>query len=189
MASFPPDQFDEIPTDLARVGAHRAPAKRGRGWVRFGWAALATAVLVVAGLFGLSLLNPAFKLDLPFAGASQSAAPSISATPTVPAVTDPTKVDPALGLSISVLNGSSTDGLENKAGDAIKAAGWPDPARAESTTRSEKTTTIYYSTSDFEGVARGMAVLLGVGTIQFSDAFPGAPVTIVIGDDYAALAG
>ena len=184
MASFPEDQFDEIPTDLARVGAHRAPAKRGLGWVRFGWAVLATAVLVVAGLFGLSLLNPDFKLDLPFAGASQSAEPSTSATPAVEAVTDPTKVDPALNLSISVLNGSKTDGQQDKAGDAIKAAGWPDPVRANSTTRSEKTTTIYYSSSKFEGIARGMVVLLGVGTIQLSDAFPGAPVTIVIGDDY-----
>lgn len=184
MASSAPDQFDEIPTDLARVGAHRAPAKRGVGWVRFGWAVLATAVLVVAGLFGLSLLNPDFKIDLPFAGSSQSAVPSISATPAAEAVTDPTKVDPALKLSISVLNGSKTDGQENKAGDAIKAAGWPDPARNASTTRSEKTTTIYYSTAQFEGIARGMAVLLGVGTIQLSDAYPGAPVTIVIGDDY-----
>src|SRR3954447_24235012 len=106
MASFPPDQFDEIPTDLARVGAHRAPARRGLGWVRFGWATLATAVLVVAGLFGLSLLNPAFKLDLPFAaGSSQSAAPSISSTPAAQAVTDPKTVDPKLNLSISVLNG------------------------------------------------------------------------------------
>ena len=184
MASFPPDQFDEIPSDLVRVGAHRAPAKRGVGWVRLGWATLATAVLVVAGLFGLSLLNPDFKLDLPFAGSTGSAEPSVSPTPTVEAVTDPTKVDPALHLSISVLNGSKTDGQQDKAGDAIKAAGWPDPARANSTTRSEKTTTIYYSSRDFEGIARGMAVLLGVGTVQLSDAFPGAPVTIVIGDDY-----
>ena len=184
MASFPPDQFDEIPTDLARVGAHRAPAKRGLGWARFGWAALATAVLVVAGLFGLSLLNPAFKLDLPFAGAPQSAEPSASATPTVEAVTDPTKVDSALNLSISVLNGSKTDGLQDKAGDAIKNAGWPDPARNNSTTRSEKTTTVYYSDAKYEGIARGMVVLLGVGTIQLTDRYPGAPITIVIGDDY-----
>jgi hypothetical protein len=184
MAAFPQDQFDEIPSDLARVGAHRAPAKRGRGWIRFGWAALATAVLVIAGLFGLSLLNPDFKLDLPFAGSTPSSTPTISATPTAEPVTDPTKVDPALHLSISVLNGSKTDGQQDKAGDVIKAAGWPDPARANSTTRSEKTTTIYYSSAAFEGIARGMAVLLGVGTVQLSDAFPGAPVTIVIGDDY-----
>jgi hypothetical protein len=188
MASSSPDQFDEIPADLVRVGAHRAPPKRGLGWARFGWAALATGVLVVAGLFALSLLNPDFKLDLPFAGSTESAAPSISTTPTAQPVTDPTKVDPKLKLSISVLNGSKTDGQQNKAGDAIKAAGWPDPARANSTTRSEKTTTIYYSSTDFEGIARGMAVLLGVGTVQFSDAFPGAPVTIVIGDDYKPAA-
>jgi hypothetical protein len=184
MASFPPDQFDEIPSDLARVGAHRAPPKRGIGWARLGWAALATSVLVVAGLFGLSLLNPDFKLDLPFAGSTDSPLPSISETPTAEPVTDPTKVDPALKLSISVLNGSKTDGQQDKAGDAIKAAGWPDPARANSTTRSEKTTTVYYSSAAFEGIARGMVVLLGVGTVQLSDASPGAPVTIVIGDDY-----
>lgn len=185
MASFPPDQFDDIPTDLARVGAHRAPARRGLGWIRFGWAVLATAVLVVAGLFGLSLMNPNFKLDLPFAGGpSQSAGPTFSATPTAEAVTDPTKVDPKLNLSISVLNASKSDGAQDKAGDAIKAAGWPDPARANATVRSEKTTVVYYSSSAFEGIARGMVVLLGVGAIQLSDAYPGAPVTIVLGDDY-----
>jgi hypothetical protein len=188
MATFPHDQFDDIPSDLVRVGAHRAPAKRGRGWIRFAWAALATGLLVVLGLFALSFLNPAFKLDLLPGAASASATPSVSATPTAQAVTDPTKVDPALKLSISVLNGSATDGLQDKAGDAIKAAGWPDPARAVSTTRSEKTTTIYYSSAAYEGIARGMAVLLGAGTVQLSDAFPGAPVTIVVGDDYAALA-
>jgi hypothetical protein len=189
MASFPPDQFDEIPSDLVRVGAHRAPAKRGLGWARFGWAALATAVLVVAGLFGLSLLNPDFTLNLPFAGSSQAAVPSISATPTAEPVTDPTKVDPALNLSISVLNGSKIDGQQDKAGDQIKGAGWPDPARNNSTTRTEKTTTVYYSTAAFEGIARGMVVLLGVGTIQLTDRYPGAPITIVIGDDYVPPAG
>ena len=34
----------------------------------------------------------------------------------------------------------------------------------------------------------GHPKILGVGTIEFSDAFPGAPVTIVVGDDYAAVA-
>ncbi len=187
MASFPPDQFDDIPPDLVRVGAHRAPPRRGRGWIRVGWAALAIVVLVVAGLFGLSLLNPAFKLDL-LPGASAPGTPSASATSTAEPVTDPTTVDPALNLSISVLNGSATPGLQDKAGDAIKGAGWPDPARADSTTHTEKTTTIYYSSAAYEGIARGMAVLLGTGTVQLSDAFPGAPVTIVVGDDYAALA-
>ena len=186
MAAFPPDQFDELPADLTRVGAHRAPPRRGRGWIRFAWAALATGVLIAAGLFGLSRIDPNFKI-LPGAGGSASAAPSASTTPTAAAITDPTKVPAGLALSISVLNGSATDGLQDKAGDVIKAAGWPDPARANSTDRTEKTTVIYYRSADYEGVARGLAVLLGVGVdVKLSDAFLGAPVTIVLGDDYVA---
>jgi hypothetical protein len=186
MANFPPDQFDELPDDLSRIGAHRAPAKRGRGWIRFAWAALATGVLVVVGLFGLSRVNPNISFTLPALGAaSASATPTVSATPTAQAVTDPTKVDPALKLSISVLNGSPVEGLQNKAGDAIKAAGWPDPARANSTERTAKTTVIYYRSAEYEGIARGLAALLGVGAdVQLSDAFLGAPVTIVLGSDY-----
>ncbi len=186
MASFPPDQFDELPADLTRVGAHRAPPRRGRGWIRFAWAALATGVLVAAGLFGLSRIDPNLSLHFPGAGTSDSASPSASSTPTAEAITDPTKAPAGLPLAISVLNGSSTDGLQDKAGDVIKAAGWPNPGRALSTVRTEKTTVIYYSSAAYEGVARGLAVLLGVGAnVRLSDAFPGSQVTIVLGADYA----
>jgi hypothetical protein len=186
MASFSPDQFDELPADLARVGAHRAPPRRGRGWIRFAWAALATGLLVVGGLVGLSSFDSHFRLALPnFGGATASASPTPSATPTAEPITNPASVPASLKLSISVLNGSPTDGLQDKAGDAIKAAGWPDPARANSTTRAEKTTVIYYRSAEYEGVARGLAALLGVGVdVQLSDAFLGAPVTIVLGSDY-----
>jgi len=190
MASFPPDPFDEVPADLKRVGAHRAPKRRGRGLIAFAWAALATGLLVVGGLYGLSRVDPNISFELPNFGGSEDpvAQPSPSAS-TVPPVTDPTTVDPALGLSISVFNGSSVEGLQNTAGDAILAAGWPDPARANSTARDEPETVVYYSSAEFEGIARGMVQLLGVGTIQLSDAFPGAPVTIVVGEDYATVAG
>jgi hypothetical protein len=185
MASFPPDQFDELPADLARVGAHRAPPRRGRGWIRFAWAALAVGVLVAAGLFGLSRIDPSLSIHFPGATASASATPTGSSTPTAEAITDPTKVPAGLAVSISVLNGSSTDALQDKAGDIIKAAGWPDPARALSTDRTEKTTVVYYSSAAYEGVARGLSVLLGVGDVRLSDAFLGAPITIVLGEDYA----
>ena len=190
MASFPQDPFDVVPADLKRVGAHRAPRKRGRGAIAFAWAALATGLLVVAGLYGLSRIDPNISFELPNFGGGEDpvAAPSPS-TSTVPPVTDPTTVDPALGLSISVFNGSSVDGLQNTAADAILAAGWPDPGRAVSTARDVTDTVVYYSTAEFEGIARGMVQLLGVGKVQLSDAFPGAPVTIVVGQDYATVAG
>ncbi|MEO5920825.1 MAG: LytR C-terminal domain-containing protein [Pseudolysinimonas sp.] len=192
MANFPQDQFDEVPTELKRVGAHRAPPPRGRGAIAFAWAALATGVLVVAGLYGLSRFDPTFQFTLPDLGGGNGEDPGVSASPSassVPPVTDPTTVDPALGLTISVLNGSSAEGLQNTAADAIAAAGWPNPARANASARDEPTTVIYYRSTEFEGIALGLAQLLGVGTIQLSDAFLGAPVTIVTGEDYATLAG
>lgn len=190
MANFPPDQFDQVPRELKRVGAHRAPRPKGRGAVAFAWAALATGILVVGGLYGLSRVNPDISFDLPnFGGDGGSISTPTSSASSVPPVTDPSTVPPELGLSISVLNGSSTDGLQNTAGDAIKAAGWPDPVRAPSTTTDEETTVIYYRTAEFEGIALGLSQLLGVGTIQLSDNFPGAPVTIVVGADYATVAG
>ena len=47
---FPRDRFDSIPHGIDRVGAHRAPARRGAKWIAFGWAALATVVLVAVGI-------------------------------------------------------------------------------------------------------------------------------------------
>jgi hypothetical protein len=191
MATFPQDQFDEVPAELKRVGAHRAPRPRGRGAIAFAWAALATGVLVVAGLYGLSRIDPTFTFAFPGIGSGQedpAATPSASG-PVVEAVTDPTTVDAALGLSISVFNASPAEGLQNTAGDAILAAGWPNPARANADQRDEEATVVYYRSAEFEGIALGLAQLLGVGTVQLSDRFLGAPVTIILGSDYATLTG
>lgn len=185
MAAFPPDRFDETPDDLTRVGAHRAPAPRGRGWIAFAWAALATGILVAGGLYGLSRYDPTFQFDLPSFGAGETTGePTTEPTDTVEPVTDPSAVDPDLDLTISVLNGTETQGLQNTAGDQIDAAGWPDPARANASNRTEETTTIFYHTTDYEGIALGLAELLGAGEIVLSDAYLGAPVTILLGTDY-----
>jgi hypothetical protein len=193
MATFPKDQFDQIPAELSRVGAHRAPRKRGRGWVRFAWAALITGVLVVGGLFGLSKLVPNITFELPSFGGGGEAAETPSAAPTEAIVAAaPTTVDPVdatAPLSLSVFNGSATENLQNTAGDALVAAGWSDPARANAAQRTEPETVIYYRSAEYAGIAEGIFELFGVGHIELSDAFPGAPVTIVLGDDYATSTG
>ena len=51
------DRFDNLPEGLLRIGAHRAAAKRGRGWIAFAWAALATGILVALGLYGLAIFR------------------------------------------------------------------------------------------------------------------------------------
>ena len=187
MASTPRDRFDDIPDDLTRVGAHRAPAKRGRGWVNFAWAALATGVLIVGGLYGLSRVNPAISFEIPVL-AGDGAEPETSATPQPEAtpLTDPALVDPALTLSISVLNASPTADQEDAAATQIELAGWPEPAAAVATTRDQEATIIYYNGAQYESIALGLAQLLGTdpANIVNSDAYLGAWVTIVLGADY-----
>lgn len=197
MASIPRDRFDDIPDDLVRVGAHRAPPKPGRGWIAFAWAALATGVLVVGGLYGLSRVNPAISFELPPIGGG-AAEPGTSGTPEPEAepVTDPTLVDPALGLSIAVLNGSPTDGQQNAAVAQLTQAGWgapnlPPVSGAVAGSRDTELSAIYYNGEAFEGIALGLAELLGIdpANIRNSDAYLGASVTVLLGADYVPPAG
>ena len=187
MANFPPDRYDQVPADLTRVGAHRAPRKRGRGAIAFAWAALATGVLVIAGLYGLSRVNPEISFQLPNFGGGDTpvSSPSPSASPVAP-ITDPAQVPKGLKVTISVFNGSTQD-VKDKAGDAIKAAKWPDPSRVNAS-RKVETTTVYYTNAAYEGVARGMLQILGVtsGTVALTDLYAN-PITIVVGEDYANL--
>ena len=94
MASFPRDQFDDIPDDLVRVGAHRATAKKGRGWLNLLWAILAVAVLILVGLFALSRLDPT-NFPLPIFN-QQTPTPTPTPTPTATPVTDPKTVPAAI---------------------------------------------------------------------------------------------
>lgn len=184
MAKFQTDQFDQQPDDLLRVGAHRGPRKKGRGWVAFAWAALATVVLVIGGLFGLSRLVDGVNFDIPIFGGDSTPTPTPTPTPTVPALTDPATLDPARKISITVLNGTPTVGLENTVGNLLAKAGWPIGARTLASETTVEKTYVYYSDPANEDVARGLVEALGVGDIRLSDAFLGAPITIVLGADY-----
>ena len=188
MPTYPADRFDELPEDLKRVGAHRGPRSRGRGWIGFAWAALATGVLVFAGLWGLSKFV-GVDVGLPIFQASSTPAASSTPTPTQTAepLTDPLTIDPARGkIRVAVLNGTPVGGLQTTVGDALKALNWTIDSTANSSDREVEKTTVYYSDSANEDVARGLVVALGVGQIRLvsADAFPGTPVTIVIGADY-----
>lgn len=180
MAKYPRDQFDDIPPDLARVGVHRAPLKRGRGWITFAWAALFTGLFIAAGYFGLGA----------FRGLSFSAEPTSFATPsaevTVDPVLDPALIDPERAITITILNGTTTIGLEKVA--ATSLVGWPVGASLTADNRDEEKTVIYYSNPADEDVARGLALALGVGEIRESSAYLGASVTIVLGADYTGPA-
>jgi hypothetical protein len=181
MATYQKDRFDRVPDDLLRTGAHRGPQKRGRGWIAFAWAALATGILVVVGLFGLAVVNGKLA-DIPFLTPQSSA----SATPTPTPVAAP-QLNPT--IAITVLNGTAVSDLANKVGDNLVTQGWGGAAlgvgsRANAATTDIKQTVVYYSDPANQGAARALVLSLKVGTIQLSDAYSQSPLTVVIGSDY-----
>lgn len=177
---FPRDRFDEIPDDLKRVGAHRAPRPRGRAWIAVGWAALATVVLVGAGIFGLSVING----NISFHGGTPSSSRTATPTPTPTPTIVPT-VNPA--LKVNVLNGTSTEGLASTVGDKLTAAGWTVSALANADRTDLAATIVYYGNPANQAAALGVVQSLPGATIQQSNAFDdtGADITVVIGANYA----
>lgn len=184
---FPRDRFDEIPDDLTRVGAHRAPRPRGRGWVAVGWAALATIVLVGAGIFGLSLVNGSIS----FHGAGSTATRTTSGTPSASATKTSTPTPTVVptvnpSLSVNVLNGTATEGLAGKVGDTLTAAGWKVAALANADRTDLAETIVYYSDPANQGAALGVAQSLPGAKVQQSTAYAdtGADITVVVGANY-----
>jgi hypothetical protein len=174
----PRDRFDDVPTDLARVGAHRAPARRGRGLATFGWAALATGVLVGAGVLGLSVIERGVATT-----GDATTTTSGSSSVAAPAAT----VDP--NASVVVLNATKTSGLAASAASTAKTDGWKVTSTANADTQGVKVSTVYYGDKSAQGAALGLAKSLGIGRTQQSDRFDvqgKTRLTVVLGSDFTA---
>jgi hypothetical protein len=170
MANFRTDQFDNLPENIDRVGAHRGPKVKGRGWITVAWAVLATAVLVVGGLYVLSIFNSSIKFGL---GGTSAASDTPSSTP-VPVITpidNPTSIA-SRNITVTVLNGTDIVGLDTK-------------AAAKLTATNLKTSTVYYSNAANQDVAEGIQSLLGAQDIGFTSQFPGSSITVVVGSDFS----
>ncbi|WP_127794085.1 LytR C-terminal domain-containing protein [Agromyces sp. LHK192] len=176
---YPRDRFDRIPHGVERVGAHRAPQRPGHRWIMFGWAALATAVLVGIGITAV-VVNSG-RLD--FADEAQpteSAAPVVTAEPTI-----------APDVPVTVLNGTTTSGLAAKASEALVAAGIPVGATVNASEQDLTESYVYYSAPELEGAARGVAQALPETEVRFEATFAeiGTPLAVVLGSDYATAVG
>jgi len=196
MAKPPSDRFDTIPADLHRTGAHRGARRKGRGWIAFAWAALATGVIVAAGVITLAVINDSIKFD-DLLGGTTASTPTPTPTPT-PEVTP--VLDPA--VTVTVLNGTETVGLAANVGEAMRDAGWAGiGSTANASATDFKTTTVYYVDPAQEAAALGLAdslfakatadasangVTLSITSIRVeqSDQFQGAQLTVVLGADF-----
>lgn len=184
------DRFDSVPEDLHRVGAHRAKAHWGRGWVSVGWSLLAVVILTGGGLWGLAQVNPDFDLNLPFFAAEESPEPLPDAAPA------PQEVEPALDpeIAVTVLNGTPTQGLSTTVGDYLVAQGWNGAAfgvgaRVSASSSDVETTQVIYNDPAHEGAARAMVETLGVGEVRLANTYPASPLAVVIGSDFVLPAG
>jgi hypothetical protein len=183
MANFRTDQFDNLPENPDRVGAHRGPKVKGRGWITFAWAVLATAILVVGGLYVLSIFNSSINFGLgPSAGSTATA--SSTPVPVITPIVDPTSIA-SRDITVTVLNGTDIVGLDTKAAAKLTAKGWDVIATANSTATNIKTSTVYYSDAANEDVAEGIQSLLGAQDIGFTSQYPGSSITVVVGSDFS----
>jgi hypothetical protein len=201
MTRFPHDRFDDV-TDGPRVGAHRGVHRRGRGWIAFAWAALATGVLVGIGVLVLALLNGSYS----FTGGGSSSSPSSSASSSATSSASPSAggssgpdagagagdaSSPAAAAptdqgatTVVVLNGTTTSGLAANASTKLTTAGWKVTSTGDAGTTGATATIVYYQQASQAAVAQGIAASLGVTAVQQSAAFPNADVSVVLGADY-----
>ncbi|GAA1939334.1 LytR C-terminal domain-containing protein [Microbacterium aoyamense] len=177
--TFPRDRFDDLPADAGRVGAHRAENPRMRGGVVFLWAALATIVLIAAGIFGTLLVSG--RIDL-----FPTPTPTPTPTPVVTPVVDTT-------TSVLILNATPEEGLATQMEDVVLGAGWPVGSVLAGGAGSQDfpETTVYYLAPEDEAAALGLAGVIGGAKVEQSEAYqPADPatrqLTIVIGLDRTA---
>jgi hypothetical protein len=200
MTRFPRDRFDDV-ADGPRVGAHRGLPRRGRGWIAFAWAALATGVLVGIGVLVINVLNGTDDFHSSTASSSASAGSSSAGSSASSSSSGsgsgsgsgssssalPTAAPSAQTSSTTlvVLNGTTTAGLAATGTSTLDAAGWNVSSDGNASTTGATTTIVYYQEDSQAALARGIAKTLGVGTVQKSSAFPNSSITVVLGSDYA----
>jgi len=189
---FPKDRFDVVPTDLERVGAHRAPQNRARGLLWLVWCLVAILVIVGAGWVYLHVLDRNVgDQSSPQPTITETVTPSEKATPKQTKSETPTPSStPTMVPStpISVLNGAGRAGLAAAAKAKLDSAGWTAVTTGNAP-QSAPTTAVYYVEGQ-KGVALAVAQSLGLdtSTLQKDDsgqfATAQTPVTVVLGADY-----
>lgn len=185
--SYAKDRFDHLPHSLERVGAHRAPGKKGRGWVAVWWSLGATVLLVGIGVVGLAVLNNNLNFELPGTATTADSTAEPSATPSdtpAPVPTPAATVDP--DSTVTVLNGTAGEGIARSVGDVLEAEGWTIEELDNASTEDVQTTTVYYADAALEGAARGVAESLPGSEVLLSSDFAdsAADLTVVVGADY-----
>jgi hypothetical protein len=152
-----------------------------RAWLVLLWAAVATIVLIVVGVFGTLIASGRIEL---FAQPEPIVSPQVTVEPVVD-----------LTYDVVVLNATPEEGLATQLKDVLVKAGWATDSvtAGEAGSQDFPETTVYYLAPEDAAAAAGLADVIGGAKIAQSDVYqPADPeskqLTIVIGLDRTASA-
>jgi hypothetical protein len=189
---FVADRFDDIEKEPGYIGLRRLRRRRAFWLIPAGVFAGSSLVLIVLGLWWVDQAGDSLEIDaseIPIiAEPEPEPEPELVPEPEpvdAEPIINPT-VDQASGLTVTVLNGTLTQGLAARAGDLLTAEGWPEQTLANAETNTVDESFVAYRREEDEGLARGAAQILGIEEVLFTDRYLGARITVVLGADYSA---
>jgi hypothetical protein len=194
--SFLPDRFDDVERDFGYVGTHRRQRSSWSVFAPVGIGLGAVVVLVLAGIWFVDRSDDYLTLDASEVPVITGEAPEeegldepVIIEPEVPeevvAVTDPTQIDTE-GLTLTVLNGTPTQGMAARAVDRLVRIGWPEATATNADSIDIQQSVVAYSEDADKAIALGIAqeLDLDADSVVQTTAYPGARVTVVLGADY-----
>jgi len=188
---FLPDRFDDVERERGYVGLRREQRGRGFWLVPLGVVLGVSVVLTAIGMFMVSRADQRLELSPeeiaitdppPEEMVAEDPAPEPEPEP-VEAITNPSEEE-ADGLTITILNGTDTTGLAARAGNLLDREGWPEQTRTNADEQGVEASLVAYESDDDEGLARGVAEILGIDEVVQTDNYPGARITVLLGADF-----
>jgi len=172
-SGFAPDRFDQ-PRRSNRVGAHRITGRVRRTWRYVAVGAIATVLLIAAGIFWANSIGGGGASDTSSQGQTEEQG---QATPQL----DPT-------ATIAVLNGTLTPNLAAGVDQVITANSWGVIALSDDAAqRDVSISAVFYASPEDEAAAAGLAAELGGVSTYQSDSYSeyGVRLVVLLGADYA----
>ncbi|MFZ9088132.1 MAG: LytR C-terminal domain-containing protein [Pontimonas sp.] len=188
---FLPDRFDDVEREPGYIGLRRQQREKTFWLVPIGIVLGVSVVLTAIGMFMVSRADQRLELSPEEIAITEPppeevapAEPEAEPEPEpVEAITNPSDEE-ADGLTITILNGTDTTGLAARAGNLLDREGWPEQTRTNADEQGVESSLVAYESEDDEGLARGVAQILGIEEVVQTDNYPGARITVLLGADF-----
>lgn len=188
---FLPDRFDDIESEPGYIGLRRKQREPTFWLVPVGIVVGVSVILTAVGMFMVSRADQALELSPDEIAITEPPPEEVVATEPEPepepevaeAITNPTE-EQADGLTITILNGTDTTGLAARAGNLLDREGWPEQTRTNADEQGVEESLVAYESDEDEGLARGVADVLGISEVVQTDNYPGARITVLLGADF-----